>query len=288
MGRRCRIALVILLMAAFLGMGSYGGYQLYTSHRAYAQGDETYEEIARLVISEAQPTASAEPASPGETEQGPEAEAETENTAAELLREEDTQVSDPAPKVELGIPALTVDFDALEAISSDAIGWLYCPDTVINYPVMGAEDYTYYLRHLADGTYNFNGSLFLDYNCQRDFSDKLSVIYGHNMKTEKMFGTLVKYKSQAYFDQHPYLYLYTRQCRYRIALIYGAVISAQDWSEGGFAQDPEGLMEYAEKNSTFVSPETYSGQEQLVVLSTCSYEYEDARYFLVGLLQPEE
>jgi sortase B len=47
-------------------------------------------------------------------------------------------------------------------------------------------------------------------------------------------------------------------------------------------------MEYAEKNSTFVSPETYSGQEQLVVLSTCSYEYEDARYFLVGLLQPEE
>jgi sortase B len=280
MGRR----LVVLLMAVLLGVGGYGGYQLYTSHRAYAQGDETYEEIARLVISEVQPTASGSP----EPSSEPEQETETAEETEEKLQEEDTEASDPAPKVELGIPALTVDFDALEAISSDAIGWLYCPDTVINYPVMGAEDYTYYLRHLADGTYNFNGSLFLDYNCQRDFSDKLSVIYGHNMQTEKMFGTLVKYKSQAYFDEHPYLYLYTREKNYRIALIYGAVISAQDWSEGGFVQDPEGLMEYAEKNSTFVSPETYSGQEQLVVLSTCSYEYEDARYFLVGLLQPEE
>jgi sortase B len=284
MGRKIRTLLVSLIIVVLLGVAAYAGYQLYTSHRAYAQGDETYEEIARLVISEVQPTASGSPEPSSEPEQETESEEETE----EVLQEEDTEASDLAPKVELGIPALTVDFDALEAISSDAIGWLYCPDTVINYPVMGAEDYTYYLRHLADGTYNFNGSLFLDYNCQRDFSDKLSVIYGHNMKTEKMFGTLVKYKSQAYFDQHPYLYLYTRQCRYRIALIYGAVISAQDWSEGGFAQDPEGLMEYAEKNSTFVSPETYSGQEQLVVLSTCSYEYDDARYFLVGLLQPEE
>jgi sortase B len=271
-------------MAVLLGVGGYGGYQLYTSHRAYAQGDETYEEIAKLVISEAQPTATGSPAPSSE----PETETEEGKAAEEVLQEEDTDSSDPAPKVDLGIPELTVDFDALEAISSDAIGWLYCPDTVINYPVMGAEDYTYYLRHLADGTYNFNGSLFLDYNCQRDFSDKLSVIYGHNMKTEKMFGTLVKYKSQAYFDAHPYLYLYTRERNYRIALVYGAVISAQAWSEGGYVQEPDGLMEYAEKNSTFVSPETYSGQERLVVLSTCSYEYEDARYFLVGLLQPEE
>jgi sortase B len=166
-------------MAVLLGVGGYGGYQLYTSHRAYAQGDETYEEIARLVISEVQPTASGSPEPSSEPEIGAAKEAEKK------LQEEDTEGSDPAPKVELGIPALTVDFDALEAISSDAIGWLYCPDTVINYPVMGAEDYTYYLRHLADGTYNFNGSLFLDYNCQRDFSDKLSVIYGHNMQTEK-------------------------------------------------------------------------------------------------------
>jgi sortase B len=284
MGRKRRKILVLLVMVVLLGVAAYAGGKLYTSQRAYAQGDETYEELAQLVIRQ-EPTEEPEP----EAASAPEPDQETaESTGEESPEPSLSQATEEAPK--LDIPALSVDFDALKAVSSDAIGWLYCPDTVIDYPVMEAEDYTYYLRHLPDGTYNINGSLFLDYGCAPDFSDKLSVIYGHNMKTEKMFGTLVNYKNQTYFDAHPYLYLYTETGNYRIALIYGAVVSADRWSQGNFAQDPEGLLEYAAANTTFVSPESgkIAEDQRLVVLSTCSYEYENARYFVVGLLQPEK
>jgi sortase B len=279
MGRKIRTLLVSFIIVVLLGVAAYAGYQLYTSHRAYAQGDETYEEIARQVIRQA-------PVSAQETE--PEATPEPDLETAEPTEEISSELSpSQAPEKQLSIPEHNVDFAALTAINGDAIGWLYCPDTVIDYPVMGAENYTYYLRHLPDGTYNINGSLFLDYSCQRDFSDPLSVIYGHNMKTEKMFGTLVNYKNQAYFDQHPYLYLYTPSQNYRIALLYGAVVSAEAWTREGMNENEEALMAYAAEHTTFQSPEEYTGAENLVVLSTCSYEYENARYFVVGLLQPE-
>jgi sortase B len=269
-------------MVLFLGLAAYAGYQLYTTEEAYALGDETYEEIAQLVIRE-EPTETRTP--------DPVTDPEPDQETAESTEEPSSEPSPsqaPDEAVDLNIPARTVDFSALKAINSDAIGWLYCPDTVIDYPVMEAQDYTYYLRHLPDGTYNINGSVFLDYGCAPDFSDRLSVIYGHNMKTEKMFGTLVNYKDQAYYDAHPYLYLYTETGNYRISLIYGAVVSADRWTQGNFVHDPEALLTYAAANTTFVGTETDTEDQRLVVLSTCSYEYEDARYFVVGLLQPEE
>ena len=74
-----------------------------------------------------------------------------------------------------------------------------------------------------DGTYNANGSLFIDYNNAWDFSDQLTVIYGHHMKSGQMFGSLKGYKGQAYFENHPYMYLYTDNGNYRIDLLYGCV-----------------------------------------------------------------
>jgi sortase B len=270
MRRKSGTILVSLMMVVLLGVAAYAGYQLYTSHRAYAQGDETYEDIAQQVIR----TPTAQTAS---SESAPQ-------TEGEAMSQE---TSGSQANQELNIPEREVDFAALCDINGDAIGWLYCPDTVIDYPVMEAEDYTYYLHHLPDGTYNINGSLFLDYNCQGDFSSEVSVIYGHNMKSGKMFGTLTDYKKQSYFDAHPYLYLYTPQRNYRIALIYGAVVSAQQWTSRGYAMNAEALIEYAQENTTFVSPVEYTGEEQLMVFSTCSYEFDDARYILVGLLQSE-
>jgi sortase B len=242
-------------MAVFLGLGGYAVYQLYRTYDSYAKGDQTYEQIISQVITE-------------------------DNSVKTKTLEQSNITSGNVNSDHM------VDFTALKAINSDSIGWLYCPDTVIDYPVMEADDYSYYLDHLPDGTYNINGSLFLDYGCASDFSDKLSVIYGHSMKSGKMFGTLAKYKNQSYFDQHPYMYLYTENKNYRIALIYGAVVSANQWIDKGYAQDAEGLLKYAKAHTTFNSSEECSADDNLVVMSTCSYEYSDARYFVVGVLQP--
>ena len=84
-----------------------------------------------------------------------------------------------------------VDFDTLSSINSDIVGWLYCPDTAISYPVPQGEDNSYYLKHLFDGTRNSAGSLFLDSRCQ-GLEGKNSIIYGHYMKNGTLFATLKK------------------------------------------------------------------------------------------------
>ena len=187
------------------------------------------------------------------------------------------------------IPPSPIDFDLLKEVNTDALAWLYSPGTVIDYPVMRADDYDYYLRHLPDGRANKNGSLFVDFNNAPDFGDSLTVIYGHNMKTGQMFGGLTKYKSQKYYDEHPYMYLYTEDGGYRIDLLYGCLIAEGKWREQGFmfAANSEALLSYAAYNSTFDSETVYREGDRIIALSTCSYEFDDARYVVLGVLRKE-
>jgi len=194
-----------------------------------------------------------------------------------------------APGSALGIPDMPIDFAALRAVNQDAAAWLYSPGTAIDYPVMKARDYDHYLRRLPDGTYNANGTLFIDYNCAPDFTDRLTVIYGHNMKSGRMFGSLTGYKEQAYFEKHPYMYLYTEQGNYRIDLLYGCVIGVGQWRERAFMYEANlgALLAYAAHSTTFASNVQYTPGDRIVALSTCSYEFDGARYVVLGALRAE-
>jgi len=152
---------------------------------------------------------------------------------------------------------------------------------------MRADDYRYYLNHLADGTVNANGSLFIDYNNAADFSEPLTVIYGHHMKSGSMLGSLKGYKAQSYYNEHPYMYLYTKQGNYRIDIMYGCVVAEGQWREQSFmySDNIDALLEYALQNTTFRSDVSYQEGDRVVALSTCSYEFDDARYVLIGVLR---
>jgi len=182
---------------------------------------------------------------------------------------------------------MEINFEALRAINGDAAAWLCNPGTVIDYPVMRAADYSYYLTHLPDGTENANGALFIDYNNAPDFSGQLTVIYGHHMRSGKMFGSLKGYKTQSYYDEHPYMLLYTPQGDYRIELLYGCVIGAGQWRERAFMYEENlpGLLSYAAHNSTFRSGAAYREGDRVVAMSTCSYEFDGARYVVLGVLR---
>lgn len=212
----------------------------------------------------------------------------------EILRQQVRHQKDrPDPEERTGMPADTppvvIDFEALRRMNPDTAAWLYCPDTVIDYPVMRADDYDWYLHHLPDGTGNAAGTLFLDYNCPEDFSGRLSIIYGHHMKSGRMFGSLKGYKKQAYYERHPCLYLYTEQENYRIDLVYGFVIGAGEWRERAFMYDINlgALLDYGSSKTTFHSNVGYAEDDKFVALATCSYEFDDARYIVIGVLQPE-
>jgi sortase B len=160
---------------------------------------------------------------------------------------------------------------------------------MIDYPIVRATEYDYYLHRLPDGTFNANGTLFIDYNW-KDFSDRFLIVYGHNMKSGRMFGSLSNYKRQEYFNAHPYLYLYTEQGeKYRIELMYGCVIGAGQWRDRAFMFDVnmDSLLAYAAHNTTFSSDIQYTQGDKIITLSTCSYEFDGARYVVIGVLRPE-
>lgn len=124
------------------GIATFFAGKIYYTEKEYAEGNAVYEDIlADVVISEKEVL--------GESS-GPASETmEHEEESIEILQEDSL------------VPE--IDFASLKAINGDVVGWLYLPDTVINYPVVQGDDNSYYLKRLVDGSYNANGSLFVDY-----------------------------------------------------------------------------------------------------------------------------
>lgn len=178
---------------------------------------------------------------------------------------------------------IEVDFEALAKLNDDIIAWIYCPNTKINYPIVQGRDNDYYLYRLLDGSWNANGTIFLDFENEDDFSDGNSLIYGHNMKSGGMFHAVIEYKNQSFYDEHPYMYIITPEQKYRLDLFAGCVVPSigdiYDFNPS------ESVIKSCIANSTFKSPISYP-THNIVTLSTCTYEYNDARYVVLGELVP--
>lgn len=184
-----------------------------------------------------------------------------------------------------------VDFESLRGMNSQTVGWIYGEDTKINYPVVQAKDNAYYLDHMFDGQKNANGCIFLDCGNQMDFSDSHSIIYGHHMKSGAMFAGLSQYKSQAYYEAHPRMLLLTPDGNYTVELFAGYVADVEEdaW-QISFASE-EAFSDWIDRSmaksyiSTDIVPST---TDKILTLSTCSYEFENARFVLLGILKSRE
>lgn len=185
---------------------------------------------------------------------------------------------------------IRVNFDYLRSINEDVAGWIYCEDTSISYPFLQSPDNNYYLYRLVDGTQNPSGSLFLDFRNQFDLSDWNSVIYGHNMGDGTMFACLNEYKKQEYYEEHPVMYLLTPEKQYKVELVAG-ILSRADASFYDFPVPEDRREEVVNgwlKASTFETKVQIQPDDRFVTLSTCSYEFSDARYVVIGALREIE
>ncbi len=249
---------LIVLGIMFLALGVYSGWQLYLVTSEYSAGEDTYTEAAQFVsLPDPTPTP--------------------------------TILPEATPDPHAGIVWPEVDFDALLETAPDVVGWIYLPDSKINYPIVQAEDNNYYMYRLYDGTGNGSGSIFMDFRNTPDFSDMHSILYGHHMNNGSMFAGITKYKKQAYYDEHPYCLLLTPNGNYKVEFFAGHVASVENdlvaWdldfeNEEEFAQ----WLDRAISKSTFQSTVEVSPTDKILTLSTCSYEFNNARYVLLGVI----
>lgn len=181
---------------------------------------------------------------------------------------------------------ISVDFAALQAENPDIIAWLYSEDTPINYPVVQSKDNQYYLRRLTDGSYNTNGTLFMDYRDAADLSGFNTIIYGHRMKSKAMFGTLPGYLEEGYYAEHPVMYLLTPEKNYRLDIVSSFLLRSDSdiYAPIETIDAKKAFLDKITTQSAFKTNVEFGTDDRFVLLSTCSYDFENARQLVIAKL----
>lgn len=176
-------------------------------------------------------------------------------------------------------------FQELQGINPEVIGWITVYDTGIDYPVTQAEDNEKYVNTDVEGNYSLAGSIFLDCRNKSDFSDFNSILYGHHMAENAMFGDLADFQDDAYFKEHRYGNLYDGNRNWGVELFAFLQTDAYDtriYRPGIAWEEQQDYLETIRQEALrFRDIEVKTG-ERLLLLSTCTSDSTNGRHILVG------
>ncbi len=179
------------------------------------------------------------------------------------------------------------NFEQLQEINPEIIGWIKSKDGSINYPITQGDDNSFYLTHLYDGTENSAGCIFLDCRNDSTFSDKNSIIYGHNMNNGSMFASLLNYKEEKYFFDNNELYIVTPEKNYVVKVFscYDSDIRSNSW-DMNFNTDTvyENWLHEIRNKSLWKNDISPKFEDKIVTLSTCNNNSWDNRFVVHGIL----
>ena len=153
-------------------------------------------------------------------------------------------------------------------ITDEMVGWLTIDGTNIDYPVMQGSDNTHFLNTDPFGSYALTGSIFLDSRCSPDFSDGMSVVYGHHMDYGKMFGALDDFLTSEYLSKHTTGTLMVGRNAekvYDLRVFAAARVSAREKIVFDMKQDE--IRQYLRDNTRIIGGESDS---RILTLSTCA------------------
>ena len=182
-----------------------------------------------------------------------------------------------------------VDFDELIKLNSDIVGWITIPNTVIDYPVLLNEsDPSYYLTHDVNKNKAGAGAIFVDSKCtiSADGNSKALILYGHHRRDGTMFAKLLNYSNIDFYKQNPVIRFDTKYEKSKwvvFAIIKTNTLKSQGtpfvYPVSSWSSDVEFLdyIEEVERRSLINTPIEVEASDEIMMMSTCSYEYEGFR-----------
>ncbi len=178
---------------------------------------------------------------------------------------------------------LLIDWEELKAINEDIVAWIHIPDTNINYPVLHGETNDTYIYHDLNKNYSIGGSIFIEANNSGDFSDDNTILYGHNMKNDSMFGDLVSFlEDDGYEIDHPYIHIYLPDGT--VSVYQVAVSHLIDGTSPLYTTTITNRSDYLSmlNSGNVISNAPQINEEPLIMLSTCvTGDDEDIRRYVV-------
>lgn len=272
MGRRVLTAvLTLVLLGSLAGMG-YRQLQ-------YREGEKVYQEAEELVQLPDLETIETVPVEEKPVEQQP---AASESAAAE----------EPAPVyIDPYAQALAdMDFVALREQNTDVLGWILIPNTKISYPLVQGEDNDYYLNHTWRKSRSVVGAIFMEQQSSPDLMDFNTIIYGHRMNNRSMFGRLLDYKKESYWQAHPRFYITddSGTHTYEIFAAYEPAVGSTPYCIR-FSNDTEKqtFINYGLEHSVIETGVVPEVTDRIVTLSTCTGNGHATRWVVQGVERVE-
>ena len=189
---------------------------------------------------------------------------------------------------------IPIDFETLWKTCPDAYAWIRIPNTQIDYPVcqLAEGDQSFYLNHRADKVAEFAGAIYSENYNTRDFTDPVTVLYGHDMSNGSMFQNLHFYEDRAFFDKNRdvIIYMPNKVLHYRVFAAYNTnddhiLLNHDNFRDLDvfyfFLQD---ILAQRSMSSGYVDHNTaLTRDSRILTLSTCN-AYDDQRYLVQCLL----
>ena len=123
---------------------------------------------------------------------------------------EEMPVVDELAELGITVPEKNLDWDALQKENKHIYAWIYIPGTKVDYPILQHPEVDdYYLNRNLDGSSGYPGCIYSETVTSKDFTDYNTLIYGHNMKNDTMFGSLHDFENAMFLDEYHYVYIYT-------------------------------------------------------------------------------
>ena len=254
--KRERKRKLIIIAASLVAMISVGYLIFY--YTMYAKNDAEYNDLAELI-----------------DEKAP-----TKEYSVNIVHEDKT------------IPPVLKKYEKLYQKNKKLVGWIKIEGTGIDYPVMQTVNNEYYLDHNYNQEYDKNGSIFMDKDCDAAHPNDNMIIYGHHMKSGKMFGNLNKYAKQDYCKEHPLISFDTiyEEGTYQVMYVFRSKIYSEEeivfkyykFIDATSENEFDSNMEEMAKLSLYDTGVTAKYGDKLITLSTCDYEEANGRFVVVA------
>ena len=180
----------------------------------------------------------------------------------------------------------SISFEKLQKMNPEVFGWITIFKTHIDYPLVQAENNHKYINMDAEGKFSLSGSIFLDCRNKKDFSDVNNIIYGHHMRNSTMFGQMEKFKDKNFFEENKFITLTTENEVYEYEIFAIGVYDADFGYNKVSFTDKNDFNNFLNKilTKSMYSRNIVSENDKIITLSTCSFEFNDARLVVHGKL----
>ncbi len=192
-----------------------------------------------------------------------------------------------------------IDFESLKEQNDEIYAWIIVPNTNVDYPICQSKsDDSFYLKHSAtDKSWLASGAIYTESQNKKTFTDRVTVIYGHNGYSDTMFTTLHYFEDEDFFNENEYFYIYTENSKltYQIVSAFKYdnrhILNTFDMQDTDvfrqfieLIQNPSSTNEHIRENLDHELTET----DNIVVLSTCITGQKSNRYLVCGVLIKNE